>query len=367
MLINTETWRKTIAGELTEEERLRVVAQHLQTKNALAAYFVDEGGDLVLYVIFPSEDDKDRIWDTGKSPQDYIGEVNIREWVEDFEAGKNLGELSKLYEVGKNGGPATVSKPSDDPGGISYGTYQIASETGTMANFLGFLKSVRPAYFKELATAGGVPAAKDHTSEFPMTWISLERDNRPDFGEIQHAFIQLSHYNPFVGKLRKAPTNGGLNFDLNSRTITLRNVGWSVAVQHGPANNVFYNALKDQDLSDDGLDDKEIIERVYGERSKVEKYFSKAPKLHDELKGRFDDEKSEALDMLKKELAAAGTAQPEPALNTSAEETTAKETATDGAASEETATDNTSGTEANGETPTEGTDSTNDADINPTT
>src|ERR1044072_9394224 len=45
---------------------------------------------------------------------------------------KELGSLSSKYETSGRG-PGTVSTGSGDPGGVSYGSYQIATQTGTVA------------------------------------------------------------------------------------------------------------------------------------------------------------------------------------------------------------------------------------------
>ena len=46
-----------------------------------------------------------------------------------------LGELSAKYETGGRG-PGTVSTGSGDPGGVSYGSYQMATKMGTVARFV---------------------------------------------------------------------------------------------------------------------------------------------------------------------------------------------------------------------------------------
>src|SRR5215203_2261618 len=46
-----------------------------------------------------------------------------------------LGSLSAKYETSGRG-PATVSTGSGDPGGVSYGSYQMATKTGTVARFV---------------------------------------------------------------------------------------------------------------------------------------------------------------------------------------------------------------------------------------
>src|SRR5215211_8388916 len=46
-----------------------------------------------------------------------------------------LGALSAKYETGGRG-PGTVSTGSGDPGGVSYGSYQMASKMGVPARFI---------------------------------------------------------------------------------------------------------------------------------------------------------------------------------------------------------------------------------------
>ena len=45
-----------------------------------------------------------------------------------------LGDLSALYE--SNGDPGCVSTGYGDLGGISYGAYQLASNTGSVEEFI---------------------------------------------------------------------------------------------------------------------------------------------------------------------------------------------------------------------------------------
>ena len=50
-----------------------------------------------------------------------------------------IGILSEKYE---GGGPATVSTGEGDPlGGVSYGTYQLATNTGSAAAFVEWLQT----------------------------------------------------------------------------------------------------------------------------------------------------------------------------------------------------------------------------------
>ncbi|MEN6441643.1 MAG: hypothetical protein ABFD97_24035 [Syntrophobacter sp.] len=200
-----------------------------------------------------------------------------------------LGTLSERFE--SNGEPGAVGR--DKKGGYSYGQYQIATRPGTMKVFLEFLYKVDPDAFTRLNDAGGLTDAMDGTDAFKSAWKDLAKDlsRNPSFGGVQHAFIQATHYEPFVNRL------AGMNLMVNERSNALKNVVWSTAVQHGPGNTVFKNALDGRNPAN--MNDAEIIEAVYDERSKVELYFSGSDAgVKKALLVRFRHERSEALKML---------------------------------------------------------------------
>ncbi len=196
-----------------------------------------------------------------------------------------LGELSANYE--SRGGPGTIGR--DSTGGFSYGKYQIATKTGTMERYLQFLNKEYPPLAKRLQDAGGAEGALDGAESFKSAWTVLAED--PEFAESQHNFIRATHYEPFADRLE------AIDLDIRQRSAALKNVAWSVAVQHGPSNSVFKNALAGRDLA--LMSDKDIINAVYEERSKVDVYFSKStPKEKLAVKNRFIRERSDAVAML---------------------------------------------------------------------
>src|SRR5947207_15260265 len=71
-----------------------------------------------------------------------------------------LGKLSEKYESGARG-PATVSTGVGDPGGVSYGTYQLSSKVGRAD---AFVKKYYPTEFEGL---------KAGTDDFTKKWKSL--------------------------------------------------------------------------------------------------------------------------------------------------------------------------------------------------
>lgn len=195
-----------------------------------------------------------------------------------------LGSLSKKYESGSSGA-GTIGNNSGDWGGKSYGTYQIATNTGTMNSFMAYLKGSDPSVYKTLS------AHKVGSSGFDKAWKRLASTQNSRFDGLQHAFIKRSHYDPAASKM-KASTG----IDPNKRSAALQNVIWSMGVQHGAggANSIFRNAGITK-----GMSDKQIITRLYNERMKVDKYFSRSSSsIKKSVKSRFQRELSDALRML---------------------------------------------------------------------
>ncbi|MGL6075921.1 MAG: hypothetical protein ACRC8S_17325 [Fimbriiglobus sp.] len=202
-----------------------------------------------------------------------------------------LGQLSEKYESGGHG-PATVSTGEGDPGGVSYGTYQLASKVGRANEFV---KKHYPKEFEGLK--GGTP-------EFTKAWKELAAKDAKGLRAKEHQFIQETHYDPQAAKLLKE-----LKFDVSKRSAALRDVVWSTAVQHGPTTNVITKAvqelLKDKKLED--LSDATLIEAIYAERGrksqdgKLVRFPRVSEKWIPALTKRFESEQKDALEMLKAE------------------------------------------------------------------
>src|SRR5262245_31936709 len=167
-------------------------------------------------------------------------------------AGETLGKLSEKYESG-NRGPGTVSTGRGDPGGISYGTYQLASKIGRAD---AFVTRYYPEEFKGLK--GGTP-------EFTKRWKELAEKDTDGLRKNEHEYIKETHYDPQVKKL-----NSDLKLDVANRSATLRDVVWSVAVQHGPRTDLIVVAVSPliKDARIDDVTDEDIIRAVYAERGR---------------------------------------------------------------------------------------------------
>jgi hypothetical protein len=204
-------------------------------------------------------------------------------------ADEQLGKLSEKYESGGRG-PATVSTGKGDPGGVSYGSYQLASKVGRAD---AFVKRYYPEEFKGL---------KAGTDEFTTKWKELAAKDPKGLRANEHAYIKETHYDPQAAKLRK-----DIGLDVAKRSPALRDVVWSVAVQHGPNTDVITTAVKPllKDKIGD-VTDEEIIRAVYAERGRKDKdgklvrFRGVSDDWIPALTKRFDNELKDALEMLKK-------------------------------------------------------------------
>jgi len=202
--------------------------------------------------------------------------------------GYTLGSLSAKWESGDRG-PATISTSILDPGGMSYGTYQISAKHGHVADYLKHEGSQFCDFFEDI-----VPG----TIEFNKQWKTVASAYSTEFHQAEHTFIKRTHYIPFVARLYKY-----LQFDVRDYSPVIRDVIWSTAVQHGPNSQVVINALQSDLIYQ--LTEYEIINKIYTERSRKKNdklyYF---PRIKDHwqnhITNRFDEERMEALSQLKK-------------------------------------------------------------------
>lgn len=93
------------------------------------------------------------------------------------------GWVSARFE--SNGSPATIANNPDDPGGKSYGSFQLAEKTGTLLKYLDYTS------FQELKTCYVLDKAN-----FDKMWIKIAKEHTSLFEQEQNAFIIRTHYNP---------------------------------------------------------------------------------------------------------------------------------------------------------------------------
>lgn len=214
-----------------------------------------------------------------------------------------LGDLSALYE--SNGNPGCVSTGAGDLGGISYGAYQLASNTGSVDEFISW--GIRQGgFYTDYANA--LNQYDVNSDAFIQEWKSLATNDYNGFLQMQHDYIKSEYYD----KACRYLANEGFHADNHSDA--LKDVIWSRAVQYGPGNvvDLFNEALRyvpgytnEWNLSwvDALRFDYDLIVGVY-ESNKTDEWISDAlsEDVREGVYNRMEEEKQEALSMFTKEI-----------------------------------------------------------------
>ncbi|MBT2749125.1 MULTISPECIES: peptidoglycan-binding domain-containing protein [unclassified Lysobacter] len=198
-----------------------------------------------------------------------------------------LGDTSQRYETGGRGA-GTISTGKGDHGGVSYGSYQLSSKTGTLREYLD--QSPYGDRFTGLTPA---------TPAFNEKWRELAKSD-PGFGRDQHEFIQKSHYDVQIGKLEKR------GIDLSDRGPAVQDALWSTSVQfRNLTPGIVEKGLKEKfgpQYKLDQLNDKQIVEAIQDYKiNHNEQLFSKSPKLWDSLEQRARNEKADLVKLADRE------------------------------------------------------------------
>ena len=137
----------------------------------------------------------------------------------------NIAILTRKYE--SNGNPGCVSSGMGDLGGISYGLYQFASNLYVVDDFVKWAMNYPD---KALANYGNVlNQFTVNSNNFINTWKQIGLVDPQGFGKLQDDYIIEKYYN-VVAKMLKTKY-----FDLDTHSLTLKNVVLSRAIQNGPS------------------------------------------------------------------------------------------------------------------------------------
>jgi len=208
--------------------------------------------------------------------------------VKSGEGGYRIGKLSSKYETSGRG-PGTVSTGIGDKGGVSYGSYQLASKMGTVGKFL-----IGEGAKWEPELRGLDPTIRG--GEFGAKWKEIAARSPSEFHEAQHQFIQRTHYEPVVGDLKKKT-----GLDVSTRSSAVKDAVWSAAVQHGGVRHFIIPAVNSVKLDRaDPQYDFALVNAIYDYRKN---YVNSLEGMSDKEKARenarYKKERADALIMLK--------------------------------------------------------------------
>lgn len=202
-----------------------------------------------------------------------------------------LGALSERYESGGRG-PGTVSSGKGDPGGVSYGLYQLASKTGTAGAFVKAEGAAWPALAKN--TPG--------SAAFSTSWQDIAAREPDKFAAAQHAFIKRTHYRPVVDEVRKAT-----GVDCDAQPQAVRDAVWSCSVQHGRAGLIVADGVRRADAKafrQSPRYPRALVNGIYDAREAYVRGLAEKASgatlqtFRNILDDRYPDERRRALDML---------------------------------------------------------------------
>ncbi|GHU88026.1 hypothetical protein AGMMS49941_11950 [Deferribacterales bacterium] len=225
------------------------------------------------------------------------------------------GELSKKEEVGNgNAGTTNVDKqtsingyykcpdPKSDPGGCSYGLWQISTSSardkkgyGSMDAFIKSLETNAKDIYDVLDSAGGAKAAKAGKEEFVRAWKYIADTDTKRFEELQQGFVYENNYQKPLGYISE-------NYKaLDMSNPIMQDIVWSMGVQHIGSPTIIKRALDKVDLS--SATTAEIVVKMYDERIIYVNNDSKlTTSLARSLTNRFEREKRAALNKVDKQV-----------------------------------------------------------------
>lgn len=159
-----------------------------------------------------------------------------------------LGSVSEKYESGGRG-VGTVSTGKGDHGGVSYGTHQLSSKTGSMA---AFLKSSEGKAFADEFT--GLSAG---TSAFNTKYKDVANRRGDDFKKSQKDYITRTHYAPAA---KNAKEQG---FDMSNRGI--QEAVYSHSTQYGANHKSRFKRVSESGV--DMKDNDAVLKALYADKA----------------------------------------------------------------------------------------------------
>ena len=167
-----------------------------------------------------------------------------------------LGSVAEKYESGGRG-IGTVSTGAGDHGGVSYGTHQLSSKTGTMA---AFLKSPDGQKF-----AGEFAGLKAGSAAFNSKYKDVANRRGDEFKKSQQDYITRTHYMP------AKQIAEGYGFDTKNRGI--QEAIYSHSTQYGGNHKSRFKRIAESGV--DMKDNQAVLKAFYADKAAyVNKDFS---------------------------------------------------------------------------------------------
>jgi hypothetical protein len=210
--------------------------------------------------------------------------------------GGDLGSISAAFESGGRG-VGTISTGKGDNGGVSYGKHQLATNNGSMTNFLRSEEGQK--YYNDFR------GLKAGSKEFNDKYTEVTKRDGEGMEKAQGAYNKKQNYDPVASWFTEQ-----YDVDLEKRSRALKEVVYSIGTQYGPSTGkrVIADALGNRDVA--GMDDADVISRLQDTRAATvsERFRSSDSKTKDSIYRRAGTEKAAALAMLNEEKAGPGSA-----------------------------------------------------------
>lgn len=196
-----------------------------------------------------------------------------------------LGYLSEKYE---GAGPDTISTGEGDSGGVSYGTYQLATNTGSVVAFVNWLLN-RHDYGKGYGEY--LQPYEPGTAEFSEAWRHLAKTDRDGFATLQDEYAKPQYYEAAANMLRSR------DIEPDNWPEALQMSLFANAVQHGP----FYAAQLFAEAMQHTSEPEDILWNVYQIKLTDMSWSKGAESLRPGLFARWQSERDDAIKILKGE------------------------------------------------------------------
>ena len=160
------------------------------------------------------------------------------------DASGSMGWVSRLYETGSSSNhPESISTGKGDAGGKSYGTIQLAINTGSLHSFVRWLAGYDASLYEALSgyTVG--------SAQFDSAWQMLAADRPDDFAAAQNCYGYTKYAIPWIKNVLERT---GIDM---GRSYALQEMAYSRAVQMGTKGglDVFAKAGIDTDSTDEEI------------------------------------------------------------------------------------------------------------------